>query len=162
MLSDNNDRQYMNSSEFRFGAGDGTAHALCRLWLRIEAFGGIFHQFGKPGAVPSAERHPVRKSLHLRYGVDDVDGDTVSRHGGVIDVQIPVGVRQYGVHPKTSLGDISVILHQACHQQYGGGRGPGLRCAGGWVGYGFGELLPVEAAEELWQPAARELGRLEE
>ena len=38
----------------------------------------LFHQFGHPRPVPSVEQHPFGKSLHCRYGVGNIDGNSAS------------------------------------------------------------------------------------
>ena len=55
-----------------------------------------------------------------------------------------------------------VVAHQACHQRNRRGRGPGLGRTRRRVRHGLGEPFPVEAAEELGQPAVRVLGSLKQ
>jgi hypothetical protein len=73
-------------------------------------------------------------------------------HGGIGDVQVAVGLRQYRVQPQTITGYMRVIAHQACHQQDRRRRGPDLRRTRRRVRHGLAEPFPVKAAEESRQP----------
>ena len=113
---------------------------------------GLLHQLGHPRPVRALEHHALGQPLDGGRGIGDVDGIPAAGHGGIGDVQVAVGLRQYRVQPQTITGYMRVIAHQACHQQDRRRRGPRLRRTRRRVLHGLAEPFPVKAADS---PAVR-------
>ena len=120
---------------------------------------GLLHQPGHPRPVPALEHHALGQPLDGGRGIGNVDGIPAAGHGGIGDVQVAVGLRQYRVQPQTITGYMRVIAHQACHQQDRRRRGPRLRRTRRRVLHGLAE--PFRSKPQTARPV-RVLGGLQQ